>query len=163
MKKEYLCLMPVHIFVQCTSAPKNKVSHCFHCFPIYLPWSYGTRCHNLSFLNPSYKPTFSFSSFTFIKRLFSSSLPSAIQFSSVQSRSRVWLFATPWITARQASLSITNSRSSLRLMSIESVMPSSHLILCCPLLLLPPIPPSISLFQRVNSSHEVAKVLEFQL
>ena len=58
---------------------------------------------------------------------------------SDQSLSRVLLFATPWITARQASLSITNSRSSLRLMSIESVMPSSHLILCRPLLLLPPI------------------------
>jgi len=84
-----------------------------------------------------------------------------LQFSSVQSLNRVRLFATPWIAARQASLSITNSRSSLRLMFIESVMPSSHLILCRPLLLLPPIPPSISLFQWVNSSHEVAKVLEF--
>ena len=62
---------------------------------------------------------------------------------SVQSLSRVWLFATPWIAAHQASLSITNSRSSLRLMSIESVMSSSHLILCRPLLLLPPIPPRI--------------------
>ena len=86
----------------------------------------------------------------------------SVQFSSVQSISRVWLFATPWITAWQASLSITNSRSSPKPMSIELVMPSSHLILCHPLLLLP-IPPSISLFQWVNSSHEVAKVLEFQL
>ena len=85
----------------------------------------------------------------------------SVQF--IQSLSCVQLFATPWIAARQASLSITNSRSSLRLTSIESVMPSSHLILCRPLLLLPPIPPSISLFQWVNSSHEVAKVLEFQL
>ena len=67
-------------------------------------------------------------------------------FSSVQSFSRVQLFATPWITARQASLSITNSRSLFRLMPIESVMPSSHLILCRPLLLLPPIPPSIRSF-----------------
>ena len=66
-----------------------------------------------------------------------------IQFSSVQSLGHVQLFATPWITARQASLSITNSRSSLRLTFIESVMPSSHLILCHPLLCLPPIPPSI--------------------
>ena len=81
--------------------------------------------------------------------------------SSVQSLSRVRLFATPWIAARQASLSITISRSSPRLMSIESVMPSSHLILCRPLLLLPPIPPSIRVFSRVNSSHDVAKVLEF--
>ena len=75
-----------------------------------------------------------------------------VLFSSVQSLSRVRLFATPWIAARQASLSITNSRSSLRLTSIESVMPSSHLILGRPLFLLPPIPPSISLFQWVISS-----------
>ena len=81
-----------------------------------------------------------------------------IQFSSVQSLSRVRLFATPWNAACQAFLSITNSRSSLKLMSIESVMPSSHLILCRPLLLLPPISPSISLFQWVSSSHEVANV-----
>ena len=67
-------------------------------------------------------------------------------FSSVQSLSRVRLLATPWITAHEASLSITNSRSSLKLMSIESVMPSSHLILCRPLLLLPPIPPSNRVF-----------------
>ena len=65
-----------------------------------------------------------------------------LQIRSDQSLSRVRLFATPWITARQASLSITNSRSSLRLTSIESVMPSSHLILCRPLLLLPPVPVS---------------------
>ena len=69
-----------------------------------------------------------------------------LQFSSVQSLSHVWLFVTPWIAARQASLSITNSRSSLKLKSIESVMPSSHLILCHLLLLLPPIPPSIRVF-----------------
>ena len=68
------------------------------------------------------------------------------QFSSVQSLSRVRLFATPWIATCQASLSITNSRSSLRLTSIESVMPSSHLILCRPLLLLPPIPPNMRVF-----------------
>ena len=87
---------------------------------------------------------------------------SSVQF-PVQSLSRVWLFVTPWIAARQASLSITNSQRSPKLMSIESVMPSSHLILCRPLLLLPPIPPSIRVFQWVNSSHEVAKILEFQL
>ena len=85
-----------------------------------------------------------------------------VQFSSVQSLSRVQLFATPWIAAHQASLSITNSRSSLRLTSIRLVMPSSHLILCHPLLLLPPIPPSIRVFLWVNSLHEMAKVLEFQ-
>ena len=74
-----------------------------------------------------------------------------VQFSSVQSLSRVWLFATPWITARQASLSSTNSRSSPRLMSIESVMPSSHLILCCPFLLLPPVPPNIRVFSNEST------------
>ena len=85
------------------------------------------------------------------------------QIRSDQSLSRVRLFAIPWIAACQASLSITNSRNSLRLTSIESVMPSSHLILSSPS---PPAPnPSQhqSLFQWVNSSHEVAKVLEFQL
>ena len=75
------------------------------------------------------------------------------QFSSVQSLSHVWLFVTPWITARQASLSITNSRSSPRLTSIESVMPSSHLILCRPLLLLPPIPCSIRVFSNESTLH----------
>ena len=70
------------------------------------------------------------------------------QLSSVQPLSRVRLFGTPWIAARQASLSITNSRSLLRLISIESVMPSSHLILSHPLLLLPPIPPSIRVFSN---------------
>ena len=73
------------------------------------------------------------------------------QFSSVQSLSCVQLFAIPWIAARQASLSITNSRSSLKLISIESVMPSSHLILCHPLLLLPPIPPSIKVFSKEST------------
>ena len=73
------------------------------------------------------------------------------QFSSVQSLSRVRLFATPWIAARQASLSITNSWSSLKLTSIKLVMPSSHLILCHPLLLLPPIPPSIRVFSNEST------------
>ena len=73
------------------------------------------------------------------------------QFSSVQSLSRVRLFATSWIAACQASLSITNSRSLLKLMPIESVMPSSHLILCRPLLLLPPSPPSIRVFSNESA------------
>ena len=84
--------------------------------------------------------------------------------SSVQLLSRVQLFATPWTAARQASLSITNSPSLLKLMSIESVMPSNHLILCRPLLLLPSIFPSI----RVFSSESVLRIRwpkdwEFQL
>ena len=73
------------------------------------------------------------------------------QFSSVQSLSRVQLFVTTWIAAQQASLSITNSQSLLKLMSIESVMPSSHLILCHPLLLPPPILPSIRIFSNEST------------
>ena len=74
-----------------------------------------------------------------------------IQFSSVQPLSCVLLFATAWIAARQASLSITNSWSLSKLMSIESVMPSSHLILCHPLPLLPPILPSIRVFSNEST------------
>ena len=79
--------------------------------------------------------------------------PNLYQIRSDQSLSRVRLFVTPWISALQASLSITNSRSSLRLTSIESVMPSSHLILCRPLLLLPLIPPSIRVFSNESTLH----------
>jgi len=70
---------------------------------------------------------------------------------SVQSLNCVWLFASPWTAARQASLSITNSQSSPKLLSIESVMPSNHLILCCPLLLLPSIFPSIKVFSNESA------------
>ena len=73
--------------------------------------------------------------------------------SSVQSISRVQLFATPWIAAHQAPLSIINSWSLPKLMSIESVMPSSHLILCRPLLLLPPVPLSIRVFSNESTLH----------
>ena len=76
-----------------------------------------------------------------------------IQFSSVQFSHSVRLFATPWIAVHQASLAVTNSQSSLKFMSIESVMPSSHLILCRPLLLLPPIPPSIKVFSNESTLH----------
>ena len=77
----------------------------------------------------------------------------SIQFSSVQSLSRVRLFVTPWTAGHQASLSITNSRSLPKLMSIESVIPSNHLILCCPLLLLPSIFPSIRVFSNKSGLH----------
>ena len=87
----------------------------------------------------------------------------SVQFSSVQSFSHVRLFATPWTATRQASLSNTNSQSLPKLMSIESVMPSNHLILRRPLLLLPSVFPSIRIFSNVSSSYQVAKVLEFQL
>ena len=75
------------------------------------------------------------------------------QFSSVQLLNCVRLFVTPWIAAPQASLSITNSRSSLKLTSIKLVMPSSHLIFCRPLFLLPPIPPSIRVFSNESTLH----------
>ena len=75
------------------------------------------------------------------------------QFSSVQSLSHVWLFVTPWTVARQVSLSITNSRNLLKLMSIESVMPSNHLILCRPLLFLSSIFPSIRVFSDESVLH----------
>ena len=76
-----------------------------------------------------------------------------VQFSSVQSLSHVRLFLTPWTAVRQASLSITNTRSLPKLMSIESVMPSNHLILCCPLLLSPSIFPSIRIFSNESVLH----------
>ena len=86
------------------------------------------------------------------------------QFSSVQLLSHVWLFATPWITARQASLSITNSQSSPKPMSIELVMASSHLILYHPLLLLPSVFPSIRVFSNKSALRiRWPNVLELQL
>ena len=78
---------------------------------------------------------------------------SSIQFSSVQSLSRVQLFTTPWTAAHHASLSITNFQSSLKLKSIKLVMPSSYLIFCDPLLLLPPIPPRIKIFSNESTIH----------
>ena len=103
-----------------------------------------------------------------------------ISFSSVQSLSCVWLFATPWTAARQASLPIANSQSFFKLMSIESVMPSNHLILCHPLLLLPSIFPSIRVFSNesvfrirwpnywsfsfsISSSNEYSGLISFRM
>ena len=90
------------------------------------------------------------------------SLMVSVQFSSVHLLSRIWPFSTPWTAARQASLSITISQSLLKLMSIESVMPSNHLILCHPLLLLPLILTRIRVFSN-ELTLQVAKVLEFPL
>ena len=108
---------------------RDLYSFHFYCFPLFLCIVHLGRLSSISLL------------FFDLNRI-----PS-VQFSSVQSLSRVWRFATPWIAARQASLSITNSQSSLKLTSIESVMPSSHLILCC----LPPIPPSIRVFSNEST------------
>ena len=104
------------------------------------------------FIFPYYHTTFwsTLIMATIFEPLLFHQIPS-VQFSSVQSLSRLWLFATPWIVARQPSLSITDPQSSLKLTSIESVMPSSHLILCCPLFLLPPIPPSIRVFSNEST------------
>ena len=102
------------------------------------------------------------------------------QFSSIQSLSRVRLFVTPWTAVHQASLSITRSRSLLKLMSVKSVMPSNHLILCCPLLLLPSILPSIRVFSNnsircirwpqyrsfsfnINPSNEYSGLISFRI
>jgi len=104
-----------------------------------MPCNHLTLCHHL-LLPPSIFPSI---------RVFSNE--SVLHISSVQSLSRVRLFATPLIAARQASLSITNSRSSPRLTSIKTVMPSSHLILCHPFLLLPPIPPNIRVFSNEST------------
>ena len=91
------------------------------------------------------------------------SLPNILNstFSPVQLLSCVRLFAIPWAAACQAFLSITNSQSLLKLMSIELVLPSNHLILCHPLLLLPPIPPSIRVFSNESTPHEVPKYWSF--
>ena len=125
--------------------------------PIYLPGSDGTRCNDLSFLNVEFQASFLTLLLTFIKRLFCLAIPQYKKFkkriSSVQSLSHVQLFATPRTAACQASLSITNSQSLLKLMSIESVMPSNHLILCCPLLLSPSIFPNIRIFSNESVLH----------
>ena len=114
----------------------------------------GVGCH---FLLQGIFPTQGWNHHLFISCIDNGVLPLAqpgkpsVQFSSIQLLSRVRLFATPWIAAHQPSLSITNSRSLPNLKSIKSVMPSSHLILCRPLLLLPPTPPSIRVFSNEST------------
>ena len=132
-------------------AQENKVCHCFHFSPIYFSWSDGTGCHDLSFWNAEFSASF-FILFLHLDQealqfLFTFCL--SVQFSSVALSCPT--VCDPITAACQASLSITNSRSSLRLMSIESVMPCSHLILCHPFLLLPPIPPSIRVFYNEST------------
>ena len=138
-------------------------------FPFYMSWccslaqSCPTLCNSMDCSTPGFPVLHISQSLEHNQSTGIVILGFSIQFSSVQSLSHVQLFVTPWIAARQASLFITISQSSLRPVSIESVMPSSHLILSSPS---PPAPnPSQhqGLFQWVNSLHEVAKVLEFQL
>ena len=144
-----------------------------HCFPtLQAPWKQSSSLSVLpGLLNKKLTDSWATIHASYFKPLSlgegvvtQQELTSTSYLSPVQSISRVRLFATPWIEARQASLSITNSHSLPKLMSIELVMPSSHLIL-----LSSPFPPAPnpsqhqSLFKWVSSSHKVAKVLEFQL
>ena len=122
-------------------AQECKICHCFYFLPSIWHEVMGTDAMILVLWMLSLKPAFSLFSFTLIRKLFSS-------FSSVQSLSHIRLFATPWTAAYQAILFISNTQSLLKLLSIESVMPSSHLILCCPLLLPPSIFPSNRVFSN---------------
>ena len=112
---------------------------------------YGLDLPILWIRKDSYKMWSFVSGFSYLANVFRLHPCCSVQFSSVQSLSRVQLFTMPWIAACQASLSITNSWSLFRLMSIELLMPSSHLILYHPLLLLPPIPPSIRVFSNEST------------
>ena len=117
-------------------------------------WSWLPLPTPRNFPNPRIEPTSLVSSATagrFLSNRATCETPNSHQFSSVHSLSCVWLFATPWTVARQASLSITNSQSLFKLMSIEWMMPSSHLILCHSLLLLPPIHPNIRVFSNEST------------
>ena len=141
-------------------AQESKICHCFHSSPSICHEVVRPDAMILAFWILNFQPSFSLFISTLIKRLFiaemapilcpslylHSLLYNFVQFSSLQLLSHVQLFVTPWIAAHQASLFITNSQSLLKLTSIKSVMPSSHLILCHRLLLLPPIPPSIRVF-----------------
>ena len=144
------------VFIKPPPSPHPTYTHfsmtLFHCQHYSLPYS----------LTSSPIICFSLSTQAILDLLLS--LENAVIFSSVQSLSHVQLFVTPWIAARQASLSITNSRSLLKLMSIQTVIPSSHLILCRPLLLLSPSPPSIRVFSNDSTLRmRWPKLLEFQL
>ena len=129
-----------------------------YCHPAYLTYMYITLCKMVGWMKQNLESGL----------LGDISTSSDIQISlvhSVQSLSRVWLFETPWTAACQASLSITNSWSLLKLMSTESMRPSNHLILCHLLLLPPSLFSSIRAFQMSQffTSHQVTKVLDFHL
>ena len=137
------------------SLPQEGFSHFYRPSSLVIPNSSGPPCI-FSFIHlPCFPLTFPFLSSLAPSFSGSKYLPLLLvfpsQISSAQSLSCVWLFVTPWIAAHQASLSVTNAWSSLKPMSIQSVMPSNHLILCHPLLLLPPIPPSIRVFSSEST------------
>ena len=144
----YICLWTC--FLVPHAVWKAAISKLWHYLSIFLTVDLLGKVNLLAHTQCLHFSHFCFNSISIILKLF---LLKLRQIRSDQSLSCVQLFATPWITARQASLSITNSQSSLRLTSIESVMPSSHLILCRPLLLLPPIPPSIRVFSNESTLH----------
>ena len=110
--------------------------------------------HKFFFLNECFLSNKKSWNYPICDKIYPNVIKSFSSFSSVQNLSHVWLFATAWTAAHQASLSITNSWSLLKFMSIESVMPSNHLILCCPCLLLPSIIPNI----RVSSNESVLHI-----
>ena len=138
-------LLPIIFLAKCNSSFSSQCQCCF----------LKTRSDALKQISsPQYMPLYScviFIQSTYHRLRLAMAL--VHQFSSVQLLSRVWLFVTSWTAARQASLSITNSRSLLKLMSIESVMPSNHLILCRPLHLLPSMFPSIRVFSNESILH----------
>ena len=143
-----------HKYANTTSGKPNPQCHPSKIFLLqcssYEQWTSSAHSRNLErILETTLSITHIYSHLS--EFLVNVSFFSSYSVSSVQSFSRIQLFATSWIPARWASLSITNSWSSLRLTSIESVMPSSHLILCHPLLLLPPIPPNIRVFSNESA------------
>ena len=149
--------------IPCTTKPWRYLSISFPLYSFYFIFTYNlTSTFSLNKCNTCYS-SFTFADFFYLPSFFLSvihsdlcysvSLPLllpalALSLSSVQSVSHVWLFGTPWTAAQQASLSITNSRSLLKLMSIALEMPSNHLIICRPLLLPPSIFPSIRVFSK---------------
>ena len=151
----FLSLISINIILPVLELCSNRIIQyiIFNSFYFYM----------VSMKNTWYEYGIIFLSFILLFKLFSvfGYFFSAVQFSSVQSLSHVRLFLTPWSAVCQSSLSITNSQSLLKLMSIELVMPSNHLIFCRPLLFLPSIIPKSEYLKWVSSSKQVAKVLEF--
>ena len=153
--KMFFCLLELSVQFSCSvisySLWPHRLQHTRLPYPSPPPRACSNSCLLSHWCHPTISSSVSTSPPAFIlsqhQYLFQR-VSSLHQFSSVQSLSRVRLFVTWWIEACQASLSITNSRSSLKLMSIKSVMPCSHLIICHPFLLLPPIPPSIRVFSN---------------
>ena len=150
------CLLPVHPCWRLLEQIRAEVLVNFFTsffYPVYKYLSVFCQCRTQSFKRPKWYWIYLLTCLTACILQWWEDGFCLLQFSSVHLFSRVLLFATPWTAARQASLSITNSQSSPKPMSIESVMPSNHLILCRPLLLLPSIFPSIRIFSNESALH----------